>query len=434
MTQSAPASDGSAPPHSTPPYSGHTSSDPTSTLIFVAMIVFIDMMGIGLIVPVIPGLLKELTGQGLDRTAEIGGWLLFAYALMQFLFAPIIGGLSDRFGRRPVLLFTLFALGIDYLIMAMAPDLFWLFVGRIISGIMGASWAAANSCIADVASPQHRGRFFGIMGAAGGSGFVIGPAIGGIVGEYGVRLPFYGAAALGITGAIIGFFILKETLPRDRRRAFTLARANPLGTLLQMSRNPIVIGFIAVVFFMQLAGQSQMSVWSYHTQLVFGWSERHIGYSVAFFGIIIAFVQGVLTGPVIARIGPARTALLGFALSFPAFYLFAFAQSSWMMIVGIVFGGLGGLTFPALQQMMSARTAEDAQGELQGAIASAMSITSVIGPLIMTATFGAYADKEGLYFPGAPYLLAAALSLCGIGIAIWTIRRITAPDTASASQ
>ncbi|MEM7690669.1 MAG: TCR/Tet family MFS transporter [Pseudomonadota bacterium] len=396
---------------------------PASTLVFVALIVFIDMVGIGLIVPVLPGLLEEITGEGLDRTAEIGGWLLFAYALMQFLFAPIIGGLSDRYGRRPVLLVTLFALGVDYLIMALAPDLLWLFIGRVLSGIMGASWAAANSCIADVASKEERGKLFGIMGAAGGSGFVIGPAIGGIIGEYGVRLPFFASAALAIVGAIIGFFILKETLPPERRRAFTLARANPLGTLVQMSRNPVVIGFIAVIFFMQLAGQSQMSVWSYHTQLMFNWSERDIGFSVALFGIVIALVQGGVTGPVIARIGPERTAMLGFFLSFPAFYLFAFAQSSWMMIVGILFGGLGGLTFPALQQMMSARIAEDAQGELQGAVASAMSITSIIGPLIMTAAFGAFADDEGLYFPGAPYLIAAAFSLVGIGIAIWTIAR-----------
>ncbi|MEM6857849.1 MAG: TCR/Tet family MFS transporter [Pseudomonadota bacterium] len=405
-------------------------SKPTtnSTLFFVALIVFIDMVGIGLIVPVLPGLLEELTGEGLDRTAEIGGWLLFAYALMQFLFAPIIGGLSDRFGRRPVLLITLFVLGIDYIIMALAPDLIWLFVGRVISGIMGASWAAANSCIADVAEPEERGKLFGIMGAAGGSGFIIGPAIGGLIGEYGVRLPFFGAAILGIGGAILGYFVLQETLPRERRRAFALARANPLGTLIQMSRNPIVIGFIAVIFFAQLAGQSHMSVWSYHTQLMFGWGERDIGFSVALFGIIIALVQGGLTGPVIARIGPARTALLGFALSFPSFYIFAFAQSSWMMIVGILFGGLGGLTFPALQQMMSARVAEDAQGELQGAIASAMSITSVIGPLIMTATFGAFADSKGLYFPGAPYLVAAACTLVAIAIAMWNIKRLTARD------
>ncbi len=398
---------------------------PTSTLTFVALIVFIDMVGIGLIVPVLPGLLEEITGKGLDETAGIGGWLLFAYALMQFLFAPIIGGLSDRFGRRPVLLITLALLGLDYAIMAWAPTLFWLFVGRIVSGVMGASWAAANSCIADVASAQERGKYFGIMGAAGATGFVIGPAIGGFMGEFDVRLPFVAAAALGIGGAIFGFFVLKETLPVERRRNFALARANPLGTLIQMSRNPVVLGFIAVIFFAQLAGQAQMSVWSYHTQLVLGWTEWHIGLSVALFGVIVAFVQGGLTGLVIAKMGPARTAMLGFFLALPAYYLFAFASASWMMVVGILFGGLGGLTFPSLQQMMSERIAEDSQGELQGAIASAMSITSIIGPLIMTATFGAFADESGIYLPGAPYLLAAALSLIAIAIAAATIRRMT---------
>ncbi|MEO0461704.1 MAG: TCR/Tet family MFS transporter [Pseudomonadota bacterium] len=396
----------------------------TSTLFVVALIVFIDMVGIGLIVPVLPGLLEEITGMGLDRTAEIGGWLLFAYALMQFLFAPIIGGLSDRYGRRPVLLITLLVLGIDYLIMALAPTLFWLFVGRVISGIMGASWAAANSCIADVASAQDRGKLFGIMGAAGGSGFIIGPAIGGLLGEYDVRLPFFAAGVLGICGAILGYFILKETLAPERRRSFTLARANPLGTLIQMSRYPVVLGFIIVIFFAQLAGQAQMSVWSYHTQLVLGWGEREIGLSVALFGVIVAVVQGGLTGVVIAKVGPARSALLGFALALPAYYLFAFADASWMMIVGIIFGGLGGLTFPSLQQMMSERIAGDSQGELQGAVASAMSITSIIGPLIMTSVFGAYADDVGLYFPGAPYLMAAGFSLVAIVIAVVTIRRM----------
>jgi len=363
------------------------------------------------------------------ESAQIGGWLLFAYALMQFLFAPVIGGLSDRFGRRPVLLITLFALGIDYAIMAWAPTLFWLFLGRIVAGIMGASWAAANSCIADLATPEERGKFFGIMGAAGASGFVIGPAIGGLLGEMGVRLPFIASAALALAGAVIGFFYLRETLPPERRRAFSLARANPLGTLVQMGRNPIVLGFIAVIFFMQLAGQAQMSIWSYHTQLVFDWSLKDIGYSVALFGLILAFVQGGLTGAVISKIGPRKTALLGFLLASPTFFLFAFAQSSGFMIVGIIFGSFGGLTFPALQQMMSERVAEDAQGELQGAIASAMSITSIIGPVIMTSVFSTFADDEGVYFPGAPYLLAAMLSFTGIAIAIWNIARM--PQTAA---
>ncbi len=397
----------------------------TSTLFFVALIVFIDMVGIGLIVPVLPGLLEEVTGESLDRTAEIGGWLLFAYALMQFIFAPIIGGLSDRFGRRPVLLVTLFMLGVDYIIMAVAPTLFWLFVGRILSGIMGASWAAANSCIADVADKEGRGKFFGIMGAAGAGGFVIGPGLGGLLGTIDVRFPFVAAAALAIVGAVLGYFLLKETLPADRRRAFSMARANPLGTLSQMARLPTVFGFLAVIFFMQLAAQSHQTVWAYHTELVFGWDELEIGLSVALFGIMLVLVQGGLTGKIIERIGPTRTIMLGFALSFPANLIFAFAPASGYMIAGIVIGSIGGMVFPAMQQMMSARVSEDAQGELQGAIASTMSITAIFGPLIMTGVFGAYADETGVFFPGAPYLVAASCAAVAIAIAAWNISRIS---------
>ncbi len=396
---------------------------PTSTLFFVALIVFIDMVGIGLIIPVLPGLLGELTGETLDRTARIGGLLSFSYALMQFLFAPIIGGLSDRFGRRPVLLITLFILGLDYAIMALAPTLAWLFVGRIMAGIMGASWAAANSCIADVASKESRGKYFGIMGAAGAGGFVIGPGLGGLLGTVDVRFPFIVAAILAIAGAAAGFFLLKETLPAEKRRAFSLARANPLGTLIQMARIPVVVGFLVVVFFMQMGAQSHQSVWSYHSQLVFGWDELEIGLSVALFGVMLVVVQGAVTGKVIARIGAAKTIMLGFILSLPANFIFAFAPSGGYMIIGILIGASGGMTFPAMQQMMSARVAEDAQGELQGAVASTMSITSIIGPLIMTSTFSAFADDKGVFFPGAPYFLAGIFAILAISFAAWTIAR-----------
>jgi DHA1 family tetracycline resistance protein-like MFS transporter len=405
-----------------------TAEASTSTLFFVALIVFIDMVGIGLIIPVLPGLLEELTGEALDRTAEIGGYLLFSYALMQFLFAPIIGGLSDRFGRRPILLITLFILGIDYAIMAAAPDLVWLFIGRVMAGVMGASWAAANSCIADVASPEERGKYFGIMGAAGAGGFVIGPGLGGLLGSIDVRLPFIVAAVFAIAGALVGIAVLKETLPAKRRRAFTLSRANPLGTLIQMAKNPIVLGFLAVLFFMQLGAQSHQSVWAYHTELMFGWDERAIGFSVALFGTMLVIVQGGVTGKVIEWIGAKRTVMLGFVLSFPANLFFAFATEGWYMIVGILIGSLGGLTFPAMQQLMSARIAENAQGELQGAVASTMSITAIIGPIIMTTAFGAFADSEGIYFPGAPYLVATACAAIAIGIAVWNLAKI--PDDA----
>lgn len=396
-----------------------------ATLFIVALIVFIDMLGIGLIVPVLPGLLEEITGLGLAQTARIGGWLLFAYAMMQFLFAPIIGGLSDRFGRRPVLLVTLFMLGIDYAIMAWAPTLLWLFLGRILSGIMGASWAAANSCIADVAGPETRGKYFGIMGAAGASGFVIGPGVGGLLGTVDVRLPFIAAAVLAIGGAIAGYWLLKETMPKERRRTFSFTRANPLGTLLQMTRVPVVLGFLAVIFMSQLGAQSHQNVWAYHTALMFGWDELQIGLSVALFGIMLVLVQGGLTGKVIARLGPERTIMTGFALSLPANLFFAFAPvgAGYFMIIGIVIGAFGGLTFPAMQQLMSARISEDAQGELQGAIASTMSITAIIGPLVMTNAFSTFADDEGLFFPGAPYLLAFGCGIAAMGIAFWNIQR-----------
>jgi DHA1 family tetracycline resistance protein-like MFS transporter len=371
-----------------------------------------------------PTLLESLTGETVDRTAEIGGWLLFAYALMQFVFSPVIGGLSDRFGRRPVLLLTLTLLGIDYLIMAWAPNLWWLFVGRLMSGVMGASWAAANSCIADIAAPEERGKYFGLLGGAGASGFVIGPAIGGVLGSYGERLPFVAAGALCLVGATLGFFILRETLSADRRRHFTMARANPFGTLVQMSRTPVVLGFLGVIFLMQLAAQSTFSVWAYYNILAFGWSGLQIGLSVALYGLLLAIVQGGLTGMAIARFGPRATCLLGFLFAIPAYLLFAFAPGSWAMIIGIVLGSFAGLTFPAMQQLMSERIAEDAQGELQGAIASIVSLTSIVGPLVMTGLFGAYSDAQGLFFPGAPFLLSCALLVAGLGAVRWNMARL----------
>ena len=396
----------------------------TATLGFVALIVFVDMVGVGLIIPVMPSLLEGLTGASIDRTAVIGGWLIFAYAGMQFLFAPIIGGLSDRYGRRPVLLLTVLLLGVDYAIMAMAPDLWWLFIGRILSGAMGASWAAANSCVADVAKPEERGKYFGLLGGAGASGFVIGPAIGGILGSYGDRIPFFAAAVLCVAGAAIGYFVLRETLPETKRRGFTMARANPFGTIVQMSKTPIVLGFLGIIFLTQLASQSTFAVWAYYNVLAFGWNEIEIGLSVALYGLLLAVVQGALTGPFIARFGPVAACVAGFLFAIPAYILFAFAPGSWAMIVGIVFGSFAGLTFPAMQQLMTERIAEDAQGELQGAIASMVSLTSIIGPIIMTRMFGAYADQDGLYFPGAPFLLSVIILVVAFATLGWNLNRM----------
>lgn len=404
------------------------SRGPQSILLFVAFIVFVDMMGIGLILPVMPSLIGGLSGASIDRAAEIGGWLLFAYATMQFLFAPIIGGLSDRFGRRPVLLITLFLLGLDYAIMAWAPDLVWLFIGRIISGIMGASWAAANSCVADVARPEERGKFFGILGGAGAFGFVMGPGLGGLLGQYGERLPFVTASILALLGAAIGFFILKETLPEAKRRRFSITRANPMGSIIQMARTPLVIGFLLAIFVLQLAAQAQIAVWAYWLIERFDWSILQIGISVAMFGILLAIVQGVLTGPVIARMGERKTAFFSLMFGIPAYLCFAFAPNDLFVYIGILIGAASGFAFPAMQQMMSTRIAEDAQGELQGAVASMISLTSIFGPVMMTAVFGAYVDRQGFYFPGAPFILGACLMVISVGIYAITVRRYYRPS------
>jgi MFS transporter, DHA1 family, tetracycline resistance protein len=389
----------------------------------IAFIVFVDMAGIGLIVPVMPRLIMGLSGEGLDRAAEIGGLLLFAYAVMQFIFSPIIGGLSDRFGRRPILLVTLAALGVDYAVMAWAPTLTWLFIGRMISGIMGATWAAANSCVADTVAPDKRGAVYGVLGAAGAAGFVLGPALGGAFGLLGDRVPFLVASVLCLAGATYGWYALKETLPAEKRRTFSFLRANPFGTMMQMAKTPLVLGCLITIFFMQFAAQSNFAVWSYYGALKFSWGPLTIGATVALFGMLLAVIQGLFVGKVIARFGAVRTATWSLIFAIPSYLVIGFAGSTSMMIAGLVIGSITGLTFPAMQSLMTLKIAEDAQGELQGAIASVVSLTAIVGPPMMTGVFGAYADNVGLFFPGAPYMLAVALMAAAV-LTLWvTLKR-----------
>lgn len=396
-------------------------------LLVLAFIMFIDMAGIGLVMPVMPSLIGNLGDVGIDRAAEIGGWLLFSYALMQFLFSPVIGGLSDRFGRRPVLLVTLALLGVDYAVMAWAPTLAWLFVGRIVSGIMGASWAAANSCIADSIPADRRGAAFGLLGGAGASGFVLGPAIGGFIGQFGDRLPFVAAAVMCFIGVGLGLIYFRETLPVSKRRAFDILRANPFGTIVQMARVPLVIGCLTAIFFMQLAAQSQISVWAYYGTAKFGWTPLVIGATIAFYGLLLAIAQGFLSGRAIARFGAVRTAIASLCFAVPSFLVLAFAPTTNLVVLGMVIGSLAGMCFPAMQQLMTQRIPEDAQGELQGSIASTISLTSILGPPIMTGVFGAYADDIGLYMPGAPFVLSAALMLVAVAVLATTLRRHASP-------
>lgn len=401
----------------------------TPILAMVGFIVFVDMLGLGLILPVMPNLIREIAHTELENAAEIGGVLLFAYAGMQFLFAPVIGGLSDRFGRRPVLLITLFLLSIDYAVMALAPSLGWLIAGRIVSGVMGATWAASNSCIADRIPAERRGAAFGMLGGAGAAGYVLGPAIGGFAGEWGTRIPFWIASGLAFAGVVAGLILLKETLPPERRRAFDVTRANPLGSLIQMSKTPFVFACLAVLFLIQLSAQAQISIWAYWGELQFGWTPLTSGLTVSLYGVLIGVAQAVLTGRSIARFGPANTAKYSLLFGLPSYVLLAFASSTPMVIAAIVVGTITGMTFPALQGIVTARISEDAQGELQGAIGSTVSLTYIIGPIMMTQIFGHFADHRGFYFPGAPYLLSFAL-LCVAIIILW---RTLAGDQARAA-
>lgn len=392
-------------------------------LALVGFVVFIDMAGIGLILPVMPELVIELTGATVDGAAEIGGWLFFVYALMQFFFAPVLGSLSDRFGRRPVLLITLAALGLDYGLMAWAPTLAWLFVGRLISGVMGATWAAAISCVADVVKPEERGRIFGIIGGIGAAGFVLGPAIGGLVGSVDVRLPFVMASVLALTGSAIGFFTFPETLHSDKRRSFSLKRANPLGAVLQLAQVPLVKGCLTATFLMQLAGQATIAVWAYYGIQKFDWSILTVGLTVTLYGVLMALSQGVATGIAIRRFGAGRTASYGLLFAVPSFLIIAFGTSTAAMIVGIVIGACAGVSFPAMQQLMTARIEDDAQGELQGAIASVIGLTNVLGPPLMTGLFGFFADDVGAYVPGAPFLASAVLIVMAVAVLVPTLSR-----------
>lgn len=409
------------------PCNGQPVKDGGASILFsVGFIVFVDMLGLGLIIPVMPRLISEVAQTSIHRSAEIGGLLMFSYAGMQFLFAPTIGGLSDRYGRRPVLLTTLFLLAVDYAIMALAPTLVLLVLGRMMSGVMGASWAAANSCVADCVPADKRGRAFGMLAGAGAAGFVLGPALGGLAGEFGARVPFVMAACLALIGVGLGFALLKETLPPERRRAFSLARANPIGSVIQISRTPFVLACLAVIFFIQLSSQAQISIWAYWGELQFGWTPTTIGLTASLYGVMLAFAQAVLTGKSVHRFGAANTAKIALLFAVPSYLILAFAVSTTAVVVAILVGSFAGMTLPALQSLMSQRVDDDAQGELQGAIASTLSSTAIVGPLLMTQTFAHFADDQGMYFPGAPFVISLASLVAAIVILWLSLRHITA--------
>jgi len=411
------------------------SSKPKAALGFIFVTLLLDVIGFGIIIPVIPKLIEQLTGEGLSAAARYGGWLGFAFAGMQFLFSPIMGNLSDQYGRRPVLLTALFGFGLDYLLVAFAPTIGWLFVGRAIAGLTGASFTTAGAYIADISPPEKRAQNFGLIGAAFGMGFIIGPVIGGLLGQYGPRVPFFAAAGLTLLNWLYGFFVLPESLPVENRRPFDWKRANPIGSLRQLQRYPVILGMVGSLVLIYIAGHATQSTWTYFTMYRFGWNEAWVGYSLGAIGILTGLVQGVLIRYINPRLGATRSVVLGLSLYALGLLLFAFAGQGWMMFVFLVPYCLGGIAGPALQGIMSGQVPANEQGELQGALTSLVSVTAIIGPPLMTGLFSYFTGpKAPVHFPGAAFLAAAILAVLSGILAARSLAKTTIVEPAAISE
>ena len=400
---------------------------------FIFITMLIDVMGFGIILPILPKLIATLGHTGMDEAARIGALLMFAYAGMQFLFAPLLGNLSDRYGRRPVLILSLVGIGIDYTIMGLAPNLGWLFIGRILSGTAGASFTTAAAYIADVSPPEKRAQNFGMIGAAFGVGFVIGPALGGQLGHYGVHLPFFAAAGLAAINAIYGFVVLKESLPADHRRKFELWRANPLGALIVLKRYPVVLPLCGVLILMRLAHDANPVVFSYYTMLKFGWGPREVSWALVWVGVITAAAYSTL--PRMARrIGEDRSVYIGLAGGAVSFLGYALSSKAWMIYAFMLPFGLVCLVMPSLNAIMAREVGPKGQGELQGALTSGASLTSVFAPLILGNLFAWFSGPRApVYFPGAAFA-AAALFLALAAILFAFIRARMNPSAKGAEE
>jgi len=375
----------------------------------------LDSVGVGLMMPVMPDLIRSITGQTVSEAAVWGGIMAFTYAGMQFLFGPAVGNLSDRFGRRPVLLTSLVIMSVSYLIFAQAQVIWLLVAARAITGITGATFATANAYMADITPREKRAASFGMVGAAFGVGFVIGPAIGGLLGELGARAPFYAAAAVAFSNACFGYFFLPETLAMDKRRAFNLRRCNPFTALMRLRLVPEIGGFALILFLFSIAQNVYPSVWAYFTEEQFGFNAGMKGLSLAIFGLIMALVQGGLIRIIIPRFGEWNVARAGLALNGAVLLVTAMISSQIALFVLMPFMALGVIASPALQGMMSSATAAENQGELQGVLASVQGLAMIVSPLIMTTLFREFTGNDALiYLPGAPFIAASALSFLAL--------------------
>jgi DHA1 family tetracycline resistance protein-like MFS transporter len=393
-------------------------------LAFIFITLLVDATGFGIILPVMPHLIMHLTGVGIDRAAAYSGGLGFVYALMLFFCAPVLGNLSDAFGRRPVLLFALGALGCDYFIQGFAPTIAWLFFGRAVAGMAGASFTPGYAYVADITAPAKRAQSFGLMGAAFGLGFILGPSIGGLLGGLGPRAPFFAAGMLALANTTFGYFVLPESLAPANRRPFRWQRANPLATLRHVARYPLVRWLLGAIFLWQLGYQVLPSIWSFYTISRFHWSDQQVGYSLTWVGILMAVAQGLLTRVLIPWLGgERRAALAGMAAALVAYLGYGLATEGWMMYAVGLTTFIVALAYPSLNAIASKQTPADAQGELQGAIACLYSLGAILGPPLMTQIFRYFsAAAAPVHFPGAPFIAAAALTLGSAALLVRALR------------
>lgn len=395
---------------------------------FIFITLLIDVIGFGIIIPVMPKLISELKGVDISTASKYGSLLMFAYAFVQFLCAPILGNLSDKYGRRPVLLFSLFGFGIDYLFLALAPTYGWLFAGRIIAGITGASFTTGAAYISDISTSENRAKNFGMIGAAFGLGFIIGPVMGGLLGNLGPRIPFYAAAILALINWAYGYFVLPESLSKENRRAFNWKRANPVGSLLHLKKYPAITGLAFSILLIYIAAHSVMSTWSYFGMYRFNWDEKMVGLSLGAVGIMVAVVQGGLIRYINPKLGNEKSIFAGLGLYALGLLLFGIATQSWVMFVILIPYCLGGITMPAIQAIMAGHVPPNQQGELQGAVTSLMSAAAIIGPLLMNNLFYYFTHKDApFHLPGAPFLLGAVLMMVSGWIAYNTLHTKQSP-------
>ena len=438
-------------------------------MIFIFVTLLIDVLGIGIVIPVIPDLITHFIGvekfgeesfQQINLAAQAakqagntstatqqladvvsaasrwGGILVACYAITQFFFAPIVGALSDQFGRRPVLLLTMFGLGLDYLLQANAPSLGWLFVGRIIAGIMGASFTSANAYIADISTDDNRARNFGLVGVAFGLGFALGPALGGLLGSYSLRLPFFVSAGLALVNWLYGYFVLPESLLPENRSRFTRSKLNPFGALMKMKAYPLVSGLAFAIFFVSLAQRGLENVWVYFTKYRYGWEPWDNGRALGLVGIMAIIVQGGMVRPVIKRIGERKAVLYGISIAALAFMGYACAYQGWMIPCVIVFGSLGGVAQPAIQSIVAKSVSPSEQGQMQGALTSLRSVTSIFAPLVFTTGLFNYftAEAAPVKLPGSPFFVGSLLQIAALIVIYRLFRRIPEPAELSPSK